>query len=200
MPQFDNVLHEDKRKLINAYLHLPGWEWGWKSRPNVDAFAFWHKHFAGALKPDHPGHEREEPYDCAAELKAKVPLLYGMWEYLAGTILKGHRIVRCYANAYPYGTDGTLHTDSAAANSYTSVYYPHERWSPNWGGETVFFNKEETEIIGACYPTPNRLLVFPGTVPHVARGVSRMCPELRITLMFKSELIEATADQGCSTK
>jgi SM-20-related protein len=32
-------------------------------------------------------------------------------------------------------------------------------------------------------------VVFPGLIPHVARGVSRTCPMLRITLMFKTRLV-----------
>jgi SM-20-related protein len=55
-------------------------------------------------------------------------------------------------------------------------------------GETVFFNQEETDIIASIYPKPNRLVMFQGTIPHTARGVSRICPVLRITLMFKTEL------------
>ena len=50
------------------------------------------------------------------------------------------------------------------------------------------FNQEETDILASIYPKPNRLLIFSGIVPHVARGVSRICPVLRITLMFKTEL------------
>jgi hypothetical protein len=36
----------------------------------------------------------------------------------------------------------------------------------------------------------DRLVIFRGNYPHVARGVSRTCPALRITLMFKTELID----------
>jgi SM-20-related protein len=49
------------------------------------------------------------------------------------------------------------------------------------------FNPEKTDIIAAVYPQPNRLAVFRGSLPHVARGVARICPVLRITLMFKVE-------------
>ena len=59
-------------------------------------------------------------------------------------------------------------------------------WHPNYAGETVFFNDEGTDIIGTVYPRPNRMVLFSGSIPHVARGVSRVCPELRITLMFKT--------------
>jgi SM-20-related protein len=105
--------------------------------------------------------------------------------------MQGHRLVRCYANGQTYGSDGNLHTDTTLANSYTSVYYPHEAWFPDWGGETVFFNAAKDDIIACVYPKPNRIVIFDGTVPHVARGVSRVCPVLRVTLMFKTDFNHA---------
>lgn len=181
MRYFDGVLSAEQHKAVHEFVSAPGWEYGWKSNPKRDIFSFWHKHYAGSRK-----HDDSEQYDCSEELKA-APVLYDFWQRLADGPLRGHTIVRCYANAYPYGADGTLHADSKARNSFTCVYYPHPQWSPNWGGETVFFNKEETDLIFSAYPKPNRLVVFPGTVPHVARGVSRACPVLRMTLMFKTE-------------
>lgn len=40
----------------------PGWQFGWKSDPKADPYAFWHKHFAGMQMPG-----GDEP-DCADEL------------------------------------------------------------------------------------------------------------------------------------
>ena len=54
-------------------------------------------------------------------------------------------------------------------------------------GETVFFNPNRDEILAASvYPKPNRLAIFPGTIPHVARPMSSRANDLRITLMFKT--------------
>lgn len=188
---FDNFLSELRHKQVNAFLHQPGWAFGWKSSSrsgSADSYAFWHKHFAGSKGTDHPGKEQQLPYDCAEELQRNAPLLHAFWQHLESTILKGHTLVRCYANGYPYGSEGTLHTDAISPKSFTSMYYPHERWFPNWAGETVWFDEEKTDIIASVYPKPNRMVVFPGTTPHVARGISRTCPILRVTLMFKTEL------------
>jgi SM-20-related protein len=187
--RLDNVLRDDQRKAIDDFLRGPGWRFGWKSKRSADQFSFWHKHFAGPRSSDRvsePG--RDEPVSCADELAQNAPAIYTLWNALEKTGLKGHILVRCYANGQSYGSDGTLHTDSSSPRSFTTLYYPHETWSPNWGGETVFFNPEETDMIASVYPKPNRLIVFPGALPHVARGVSRICPVLRITLMFKTEL------------
>jgi len=183
----DNVLAPQEQRLVNEFLNRPGWAWGWKSRRNTDSFSFWHKHYAGSKGTDHPGKGQELPYDCADELRQRAPVLHQLWQLLARTVLAQHTLVRCYANAHPYGSEGSLHTDSVSPDSFTTIYYPHDRWSPNWGGETCFFNKEETDVIGCVYPKPNRLVVFSGVVPHVARGITRICPALRVTLMFKTQ-------------
>jgi SM-20-related protein len=185
----ENFLDEDLQARIGTLLNTGGWNFGWKSKPSADTFCFWHKHFAGARFSDHKiGDQHEDPYDCAAELAERSRLLYKLWQLLEARHLPGHRLVRCYANGTPFGSEGMLHTDSIAPNSFTSVYYPHTKWSPDWAGETVFFNADKTDIIQSVYPRPNRLVMFRGVVPHVARGVSRTCPVLRVTLMFKTEL------------
>jgi SM-20-related protein len=69
----------------------------------------------------------------------------------------------------------------------TALYYPHLRWHPDWGGETLFFNETRDDLVKAIYSKPGRLVVFDSAIPHVARPVSRKCLELRITLMFKTE-------------
>jgi len=185
----ESVLDETRRKRIFDLLSQSGWQFGWKSDPKADLHAFWHKHFAGSIHPDHflkEGHGRQ--YDCAEELQRKAPPIHEMWEHLRGTALVGHVLMRCYANGHTFGSDGSVHTDSLVEHSFTSVYYPHQRWEPNWGGETVLFDKDKSDIVASVYPRPNRLATFRGTIPHVARGVSRVCPVMRITLMFKTEL------------
>lgn len=184
----DGVLDEPRRKEIFDFLSQPGWQFGWKSDPKADPYAFWHKHFAGSVHPDHflkEGHGRQ--YDSAEELQRNAPLIHEMWEHLRETTLSGHVLIRCYANGHTFGSDGSVHTDLLVEHSFTSVYYPHQRWEPNWGGETVLFDKDKSDIVVSVYPRPNRLATFRGTIPHVARGVSRVCPVMRITLMFKTE-------------
>lgn len=187
----ENALDETRRMKIFEFLNQPGWQFGWKSNPKSDLYAFWHKHFAGSIHPDHFAKEgRGQQYDCAEELQRNAPLICEMWRHLQETALSGHVLLRCYANGHAFGNDGSVHTDSLVERSFTSVYYPHEKWDPNWGGETILFNKEKSDIIASVYPRPNRLVTFRGTIPHVARGVSRVCPVMRITLMFKTELSE----------
>lgn len=185
----DNVFPEAVREKLHAYLRADaGWQFGWKSSRKNDEFSFWHKHFAGYRNA-----RDEKPYDCNEELARNAPLIHQIWRQLEQRIFAGHTLVRCYANGQNYGTDGTIHKDSRSPNSYTAVYYPHRAWTPNWAGETVLFTPDRDDIAGVCYPKPNRLFVFKGNIPHAARGVSRTCPELRITLMWKT-LTDLTDD------
>jgi SM-20-related protein len=182
----DNVLDAQSQSAVFSFLNSPTWGFGWKSNAKVDVYSFWHKHFAGSRNPDHSA--KASQYECTQELKQNAPLIHNVWLGLQASSLKGYLLRRCYANGQPYGSDGSIHTDSIEERSCTAIYYAHQKWHPNWGGETVLFNKEMTDVVAAIYPRPNRLAIFPGMTPHVARGVSRVCPILRITLLFKVEL------------
>lgn len=181
----DDCLPLPAQHELHDFLMQPGWQFGWKSDPKADRHAFWHKHFAGATMP--PGYAAAPEQDCADDLAIAAPLLHRIWQTLSGGLLQGRRLVRCYANGHPYGSEGTVHIDTRSETGHTAIYYPHLSWEPNWGGETVFFNDDRSDVIAAVYPKPNRLLTFAGAIPHVARGVSRLCPQMRVTLMFKTE-------------
>jgi SM-20-related protein len=189
----DDLLSEAERALVDKFLREDGWKFGWKSHGRTDVYSFWHKHFAGHKKL---GGKKTEKYPCEDELQRTTPFLYDLWTSLKPSVFIGHTLYRCYANAQSYGSDGTIHTDSRAPNSYTAVYYPHAAWEPNWAGETVLFNDTRDDIVASVYPRPNRLLVFLGNIPHAARGVSRTCPVLRVTLMFKTQVDDADTGPG----
>jgi hypothetical protein len=38
-----------------------------------------------------------------------------------------------------FGAEGTLRTESVSDLSFTTIYYQHDKWDANWGGETLFF-------------------------------------------------------------
>jgi SM-20-related protein len=171
------------RRNLYDFLAGPGWNFGWKSNTK-NQFSFWHKHFAGNKLPDHE--KGGEQYNCLEELQKNAPLVAELWRLI--DVKAPNVLVRAYANGMPFGTEGSIHTDSISDKSFTFIYYPHLAWWPDWGGETVFFNKDYTDIIDCVFPKAGRLIAFNGTIPHVARSVSRTCPEIRITLMFKTEV------------
>ena len=64
--------------------------------------------------------------------------------------------------------------------------YMDENWNYEWGGETTFY--KNGEIIKSVVPKYGRYVAFPGTVEHCAKPLSRVCPTVRTTLMFKASI------------
>jgi SM-20-related protein len=180
---FDNLLAQSDQAAIWGFLSQPGWAYGGFSAEGPEADCYFYKHFAGYRKD---GQEARDAAGIEAELAQTAPILANMWIALKAGPLAGQALSRCYANAMAGGVEGGLHLDSNVETHLTSIYYPHPVWSPNFGGETLLFNTAGDEIVAAIYPKPNRLAVFAGTIPHVARPMSRRRSELRITLMFKT--------------
>ena len=186
---FDNLLAPAEHAAVWAFLSQPGWAYGGYSADSADADRYFYKHFAGYVKD---GGEARSASAIEDELVLGAPLLAQMWNALRAGPLKGQALSRCYANAMPGGVEGGLHLDSNVETHLTSIYYPHPVWNPAFAGETLLFNPTGDEVIAAIYPRPNRLAIFAGTIPHVARPMSRRRTDLRITLMFKT--MPASAD------
>jgi len=174
----DDYLNKVEQEQMYEFLQRPGWGYGARSHMGNDASRYWFKHFAGFWEVPMAGLER---HTRAEQELSQYPLIEAMWQKVRGS----SRLLRCYANGYPFGAEGGVHKDSTAAEHYTLLYYPHLHWHPDWAGETLFFTENGDDLLCAVYPKPNRLVRFPGSIPHVARAISRLCPLLRITLMFK---------------
>jgi SM-20-related protein len=187
----DQFLAPQSHEQVSAYLRGPGWAYGAFSDPDSKGVRYWYKHFAGlVLKAEESGND---PESAEAQLAAFPPVA-AMWDAIRRAFLPNHELIRSYANGYPYGADGGVHLDADVPGHVTALYFAHPRWEPNWGGETVFFDRERQDVVATAYARPNRLVLFPGDLPHVARGVSRACEELRITLMFKARERSASGE------
>jgi hypothetical protein len=166
-------------RLLSYFREEAAFRYGWPSDKSVSEFTHWHLDFLNKAAP--------KQGDAETSLFS-VPAFRAVadaWRYLQGSVLKGHRLVRCYANAHTYGVEGYVHTDALVDSNYTALVYLVSNWQSEWAGETVFLN-DIGEIVDAAIPRPNRLLVFDGQQLHAARSLSRACPELRVTLMFKT--------------
>lgn len=176
----DGLIDRSLQEHISALVRSPIWQYGWKSTLEGERFAYWHSHFAGS---------EAHGASCEREL-ASEPLLqpvHLLWTSLARELLAGHVLLRAYANAHTYGVEGSVHVDDPGVEGCISaVYYAHQKWHPNWAGETVFFADGGEGILRAVHPKPARVLVFPGAIAHCARAPSRECPELRISIVFKT--------------
>ena len=88
-----------------------------------------------------------------------------------------------YANGHTFGTQGEFHVDWYEPNGRTLLYYANSNWRPEWGGKTIFLrNENELEYKN---PIPNSAILFPGEIPHMAEGTSRLFTGLRVTVAWK---------------
>jgi SM-20-related protein len=178
----DALVPRGLQKRLAELTALPIWAYGWKSNPRKDRYSYWHAHFAG-------GGARNRR-NCEAEL-ASVPELapvLDLWRRLNSGPLAGHEPLRVYANSHTFGVEGYVHADSRDTQNYFStIYFAHPVWHHNWSGETVFYSRDRRDILTSVYPKPGRVVTFPGAMPHCARAPSRDCPELRITVVIKTQ-------------
>jgi SM-20-related protein len=182
---YEDVLQEPLRAAVADFLKSTSWHFGATSDKTERSYPYWYKHFAGVFDQKDLG---TKITDCLDQLRCEAPIIAAVWDYLNERIFRDHILVRCYANSYPYGSEGVVHRDANDTRHHTAIFYPNSTWDMNWAGETMFFRLQQPpEILTTVWPRPNRLVIFRGIIPHVARGISRSCPLLRTTLMFKTK-------------
>ncbi len=98
-----------------------------------------------------------------------------------------YRIYRAYCNFASYGDMLFTHTDAMpGSKELTALWFMAKEWNLEWGGETLFFNKDEDAEFVAS-PRPGRLILFDGSISHVGRPPNRICFAPRFTFAFKLE-------------
>lgn len=165
--------------LLHYFKTSVAFRYGWASDKEVSEFSHWNCDFLGAQGNNQVNLESSLYANSAMQPIASV------WNKLKDLHLKGHALVRCYANAHTYGVEGAPHYDSREDGNFTTILYIVPEWKAEWAGETVFFN-DEGEIVCSVLPKPNRAITLDGTQLHAARSLARICPNVRITLMFKT--------------
>jgi len=156
------------------------WTFGWQSdRAGDTPFGHWNHDFLRTAGTN------QENVESSLEDDERLAPLANLWARIKKNLTPGHRLVRCYANAHTFGVEGYPHLDSRAPGNYTVIVYLNPVWKPEWAGETVFFN-DMGDIFKSVLPRPGRVAVFDGRILHAGRAVSRLCPALRVTLMFKT--------------
>jgi len=165
-----------------------GWHYGWRSRAKVTTgipFGHWNIDFTKSSS--------ENGLDVSDSLPDS---LSRAWQYIQENYCAGARLLRCYINGHTYGIEGYPHTDAIRIGNKTLLIYLNGDWNRDWGGETVFY--DDNEVLHAELPKRNKAVLFEGSIAHVAKGVTRACPHLRATLMFKiavPESFDSTRDQ-----
>lgn len=176
----DNFLPAAEHQAVWTFLCEGGWSFGAFSA--TGGHRYFYKHFAGFREG---GNEYDDPRRIEDELQ-RYPVVAAVWSRLKAGPFANQVLARSYANGMPPGAEGGLHLDSNIPSHFTAIYYPHPTWDPDLAGETLFYNATRDDVVAAVFPKPNRLVLFPGTIPHVARPISMRASEMRVTLMFKT--------------
>lgn len=94
--------------------------------------------------------------------------------------IEGKEMVRCMVNLIQAGDVQFTHTHPVG--ELVVLYYANLDWLPEWWGETMFYNDDQSSIIHAARYTPGRIIVFDGTTPHAIRPQSTIGPQYRFTV------------------
>jgi SM-20-related protein len=179
---YDKVLSESQAEtLYTHFANCKEWSFGHKSINNTMTASIPHWSIYYHMEDLEEGTPRDQVNFTNTNIQALFESLYEN-----GIIPQSARLLRCYANGHTYGIDGNIHYDDKRPNTITVIYYPMRHWSVDWGGETIFWDREKREIIKSVIPKNNRLVVFPAAHWHGVRPMSRYAETtLRVTLMFK---------------
>ncbi|MBU3577599.1 DUF6817 domain-containing protein [Polynucleobacter sp. UK-Kesae-W10] len=167
----ESIFPQELASSLASSIASGSWNHGWRSNTSM-GYGHWNQDLANG--------ESWNGLDVSRSLRGPFK---EAWDYISSVHLNKYRLIRCYANAHTHGVEGYPHTDSIRKDDLTLVCYLNREWKREWGGETVIF--EGDNISMAQLPKFNRGILFHGADWHCARGVSRICPELRQTLMFK---------------
>jgi hypothetical protein len=179
--QIATVFPADIAERVYNLVSNAEFKYGWRSSMST-GYGHWNK--------DYGRGGSENGIDISANLK-DYPALDEAWRYLKSMYWPAADLVRCYVNVHTFGVEGYPHTDSSRIDDKTVVVYVNKGWRREWGGETVVY--DGNKIACAELPAFNRGIVFYGDQYHQARSVTRICPEARMTLMFKfSEVRDET--------
>jgi Rps23 Pro-64 3,4-dihydroxylase Tpa1-like proline 4-hydroxylase len=186
--QIDGYLPEKQLSALQDFFQTHVfWTYGWQSNKDKTPFGHWNHDFLKTSRTN------EEDHEYLLLSDPGLAPIRELWLRLKEDHLHGHALVRCYANAHTFGIEGYPHTDSRKPGNYTTIFYVNPIWKPEWAGETVFLN-DLGDISSAVLPKPGRAVIFDGRITHAARALSRVCPALRVTLMFKTTAPGAERD------
>lgn len=87
-------------------------------------------------------------------------------------------------NAQTFGDQTFIHPDTIESGMTILFYIVDYEWNPDFGGETVFYNKDK-EIIHTIIPKKGRYLIADSRILHVGRCPNRLFIGDRHTLAIR---------------
>lgn len=90
------------------------------------------------------------------------------------------KFLRCIVNNDVCTNTHWTHTH---INENVLLYYVNMEWHDHWGGETLFFDKNNnSDIIFGSRFTPGRVMWFDGEYPHTIKCQSRLATKYRFSI------------------
>ena len=86
-----------------------------------------------------------------------------------------------YGASMRYGDQTQIHRDIDCPDCMTFLYYGNSYWDPSWGGETIFFDDNQSAMF-AVTPKPGRLVLFNAQLFHRTGIPMRDCPSHRYAM------------------
>lgn len=176
----DHFLPEDLLTRCEKTFLTVGWRYGWASDVGIK-YTHWHHEILRAGY----NNKADKQVNLFNLQRWDYDPLKDIWLLLQERLFdQKAELLRCYANQHTYGVEGYPHVDSDSADETTIIFYLNREWEIAWGGETAFY--QDGDIIRSVVPRFGRMVTFPSNMLHAARGVTRLCPKGRITLMYKT--------------
>jgi len=70
--------------------------------------------------------------------------------------------------------------------SFTILIYPNTKWDIDWFGETKFYDMDVENVIFSFPPSPGKIIIFDGLIPHSASPPSLKAKQPRYTIAIKA--------------
>lgn len=94
-----------------------------------------------------------------------------------------HKAERIYFNGMTVGQNASFHYDDEEADAWTFLLYVLPCYDFEWGGHTLFLDKDRKDL--ALAPLPNRGVYFPGRLLHKALCFNTNQAPMRVSLAYK---------------
>jgi len=174
--------------LYNNFLKLSGQQYYKRYNPDFPGSDYW----ALSTLP----YEQHTPNEELTKTSLE------MLDFFKSKFPTNGKLFSSFINVQPYGHEPQPHFDHMFDDSVTVINYIVDKWSINWGGETVLYNlyreqlsdekwkskkyfMDNIDIDRSVIPRRNRILIVKGHQLHCAKPVSKFFTDSRITFMYK---------------
>jgi len=168
--EYQNFADTDMLKNIwTEHVIQPHWRFGQKSN-NDTVYPMWVQNFYDTFNHQYNPNASQHIVEIGDRFMDMCPP-----EYI---------LVRNMIAGNTYGQDGDIHDDwLVQGESLTGVLYLNRKWEDNWGGETIVYSENKTEISKF---EAGKLIMFDGKNPHIGKAPQRACGELRCILAVQA--------------